>query len=109
MHNVATLRRTAALAGSLLVLGLSACGGDEPAEAERQSFAFTGSVERVDTVANTVAVMNDDVPGWMGPMSMIYQVDRPEVLRQLQAGDRVRATVYSGDVTTLYSLEEVQP
>jgi Cu/Ag efflux protein CusF len=95
---------------TLFVLGLSACGGEEPpAEAERQSFAFTGAVERVDTVGNTISVMNDDVPGWMAPMSMIYQVDRPEVLRQLQAGDRVRATVYAGDVTTLYSLEEVQP
>ena len=112
MHNGSALRRTATFAAALLVtVGITACGGgEEPAaETDRQAFAFTGAVELVDTIANTVTVANDDVPGWMGPMSMMYQVDRPEVLRQLEAGDRVRATVYAGDVSTLYELQEVQP
>jgi Cu/Ag efflux protein CusF len=108
MYNPSRITR-AMLAVILLAVSSATCGGDEPAETERQTFAFTGAVERVDTVAKTVSVLNDDVPGWMGPMSMIYQVDPPEVLMQLQPGDRVRATVYAGDVTTLYAVERVQP
>jgi Cu/Ag efflux protein CusF len=81
-------------------------GHEMPAAgAERTPFAFTGTVERVDSTARTVSVRNDDVPGWMGAMSMVYSVDRPEVLDQLAPGVRVRATVYSGDFATLYGLE----
>jgi hypothetical protein len=97
---------------AILIAGLSACGGDDaapPAEAEREPLAFTGTVERVDTVGRLVMVANDDVPGWMSPMSMAYQIDRPEMLSRLQPGDRVRATVYAGDFSTLYAIEVVQP
>ena len=98
----------------LLASGAVACGGDveeheAPAAGERTALAFTGSVEAVDTVAGTVTVRNDDVPGWMSPMSMSYRVDPPAPLRELQPGDRVRATVYTGDFTTLYGVEVVTP
>jgi Cu/Ag efflux protein CusF len=93
---------------------MAACGGDleeheAPAAGERTALSFTGSVEAVDTVAGMVTVRNDDVPGWMGPMSMSYRVDPPAPLRELQPGDRVRATVYTGDFTTLYGVEVVTP
>jgi Cu/Ag efflux protein CusF len=100
----------------LLSIGAAACGGEEAAEhavpeqgAERTALSFTGSVEAVDTLAGTVTVRNDDVPGWMGPMSMSYRVDPPAPLRDLQPGDRVRATVYTGDFATLYGVEVVTP
>ena len=97
--------------GVLLPIGAAACGGGDeaPASGERAALAFTGSVEAVDTVAGTVRVRNDDVPGWMGPMSMSYRLDPPTPLRELEPGDRVRATVYTGDFTTLYEVEVVQP
>jgi Cu/Ag efflux protein CusF len=99
---------------ALFPIGAAACGGGDaeheaPASGERAPLTFTGSVEAVDTVAGTVRVRNDDVPGWMGPMSMSYRLDPPTPLRELQPGDRVRATVYTGDFTTLYGVEVVQP
>jgi len=100
----------------LLSIGAAGCGSDDAAEdavpeqdAERTALAFTGSVEAVDTLAGTVTVRNDDVPGWMGPMSMSYRLDPPTPLRDLQPGDRVRATVYTGDFATLYGVEVVTP
>ncbi len=99
----------------LLPIGAATCGGDDaaegeaPASGERAALPFTGAVEAVDTVAGTVTVRNDDVPGWMGPMSMSYQIDPPTPLRELQPGDRVRATVYTGDFTTLHEVEVVTP
>ena len=108
--------RVARLAVWLLVPTLAmACGGDDADEqdtepgAERTALPFTGAVEAVDTVAGTVTVRNDEVPGWMGPMSMSYRIDPPDPLRRLQPGDRVRATVYTGDFTTLYGVEVVTP
>ncbi|MSR21915.1 MAG: c-type cytochrome [Gemmatimonadetes bacterium] len=74
-----------------------------------REFAFAGTVERVDVMAQTIAVSGDDVPGWMGPMSMTYAVNRPEVLRTLAAGDRITAKVRAGDFATLYGVERVPP
>jgi Cu/Ag efflux protein CusF len=100
----------------LLSIGAAACGSEDAAEhavpeqgAERAALSFTGSVEAVDTLAGTVTVRNDDVPGWMSPMSMSYRLDPPTPLRDLQPGDRVRATVYTGDFATLYGVEVVTP
>lgn len=107
------LARVAGVAAALVgTAGLTACVTEEAADhevpaagAERTPFAFTGTVERVDSAARTVTVLNDEVPGWMGSMSMTYTVDRPELIDQLSAGARVRATVYAGDFATLYGLE----
>ncbi len=105
--------RAAGVAAALVGTSfLTACVTEEAADhempaagAERTPFPFTGTVERVDATARSVTVRNDDVPGWMGSMSMTYAVDRPEVIDQLTTGARVRATVYGGDFTTLYGLE----
>jgi Cu/Ag efflux protein CusF len=88
----------------------AACGGGEevPSESpERASFQFTGTVEAVDTVADRVTVHNDDIPGWMAPMSMSYAATPADAVARLQVGARVRATVYEGDFTTLHEIEAV--
>lgn len=74
------------------------------AQSNRRSYAFSGTVERVDTGARTVTVQGDAVAGWMAAMTMTYRVDKPEVLSTLKSGDRIAATVYEGDVGTLYGV-----
>jgi len=85
-----------------------ACGGGDGApaeEPERAAYQFTGTVQAVDTAAGRVTVFNDEVPGWMAPMSMSYAATPADALTRLQVGNRVRATVYEGDFTTLHDLE----
>lgn len=98
---------------ALCTLMLMACGGEQEAAseapAEPQAFAFVGTVERVDTAARTLAVRNEDIPGWMMSMTMNYMLDSPAVLDSLQVGDRINATVYEGNFTTLYEVEVVEP
>lgn len=78
------------------------------AEGERQEFAFTGTVQGVDTVTRIVSVANDEIPGWMMAMTMNYFVEPAEVLQTLEPGDQIRATVYSGDFQHLYEVEILQ-
>ena len=76
-----------------------------PGEGQTTEFVFAGTVEAVNVAARTVAVLNDDVPGWMGSMTMSYLLDPPDVLATLKVGDRITATVRAGDFTTLYGVE----
>jgi Cu/Ag efflux protein CusF len=88
---------------------LVACGEDPPEETPAaQEFEFAGEVQSVDAARRTVSVLNEDVPGWMAPMTMSYAVTPPSVLDSLRAGDRITATVRSGDVSTLYDVEIVR-
>lgn len=72
----------------------------------KKSYVFKGTVESVDAGAKKLSVKNDNIEGWMGPMTMNYETDSPEVLKQLKPGDRIEATVYEGDYK-LYKVHKV--
>src|SRR5689334_75634 len=103
-------QRTAALTGliagwlCLLTLLIQA-----QAPAGAKSHVFRGKVVSVNATAGTLSVANENVEGWMAPMTMAYKADKPDVLKTLKAGDTVTATVYDGDFTTLYNLKVSAP
>ncbi len=70
---------------------------------------FRGSVEKVNAPGGTIDVKNDNIPGWMAPMSMTYHIDSRAVLKTLKAGDRITATVYEGDTSKLYQVRVAAP
>ena len=75
-----------------------------PQSAETEH-AFRGTVEQVDPAAQTLSVAGEDVPGWMGAMTMTYKVKNAEVLGQVKVGDSITAKVYDGDYQTLYDVQ----
>jgi len=85
----------------LLQIGVSA-----PAArlVENREYSFRGRVEAVDAQAGTVTVNGDNVEGWMGAMTMTYQVANREVLGRLKTGDQITASVRSEDFQHLYGV-----
>ena len=76
-----------------------------PAQAAvKKPHPFRGKVEKVDPAAKALTVAGEDVQGWMGAMTMVYEVDKPEALAGIAVGDQITATVYEGDFRTLHDI-----
>ena len=92
-----------------LLLAIMACTLVTPLNARAQQPAksdhtFHGTVQRVDVNTKTMVVDGESVDGWMAAMTMTYRVDNAEVLARMKPGDRIVATVYDGNVTTLFNV-----
>jgi Cu/Ag efflux protein CusF len=109
--------RLVALLGAFAVATAAACARrtDKPAAETtgtaastaqaKASHVFHGTVTLVDTTAKALSVANENVPGWMSPMTMTYTVSNPEVFASIKVGDHISATVYDGDFRTLYDVK----
>jgi Cu/Ag efflux protein CusF len=75
---------------------------DSAPPAGKTPHVLHGTITHVDAASRTLTVNNENVPGWMPPMTMNYKVSNPDVLSRLKSGDRIAATVYDGDVARLY-------
>jgi Cu/Ag efflux protein CusF len=81
-------------------------GASKDASAKK-AHVFRGKVEKIDPASKMITVNGEDVEGWMSAMTMVYEVDKPEILSQLSIGDQITATVYDGDLRTLHDVKRV--
>jgi Cu/Ag efflux protein CusF len=84
--------------------GQGSTAGSKEAAAKKPH-VFRGKVEKVDPATKTLTVNGEDVEGWMPAMTMVYEVDKPDVLTQVAVGDQISATVYDGDFRTLHDVK----
>jgi len=97
-----------ALSAAMAVLFLSA-GLAQNSNAGKKSFTFKGKVEKVDVAAKKITVNGEKVEGWMDSMTMLYAVDKDDVLKNLKVGDQITAKVYEGDFMVLHDVQVVPP
>ena len=90
---------------TFVAVPLSLAGQNTSQNKGKKSYAFQGVVEKVDARSKRLTVKGEEVKGWMIAMTMDYKVDREDVLKDLKSGDRIQATVYEGDVMTLYNVQ----
>ena len=96
--------RTAIVIGVMLTLCLSAAHAQQ---SDKKEHTFRGTVEKVDTKDKTLTVNGEKVEGWMAAMTMIYAVDKEDVVNKVKAGDQITAKVYDGDFKTLHDVQVI--
>jgi len=103
------MHKTMAMCLSLTVALLLAASflAAQPKSAKK-SYVFKGTVTEVDAGARNLMVANEKIEGWMDAMTMKYEVDNPDILKQLKKGDHIEATVYDGDYK-LYKVKLAAP
>jgi Cu/Ag efflux protein CusF len=72
--------------------------GQPPRPAPRR-IAFFGRVEAVDSDRKIVSVKHGKIPGYEDAATTEYSTEEEAVLKRLQPGDDIRATVYPNDLT----------
>lgn len=80
----------------------------KPAKAASKAMTLVGKVEGVNATSSKVTVNHGKVEGWMDAMTMAYEVDKPESLKNVKTGDQIKATVYEGDMK-LHNVQVVPP
>ena len=78
----------------------------EPPRAAPRSITFFGRVETVDAERKAVKVRHGKIPGYMDSAITEYSIPDEAVLKRLEPGDDIRATVHPNDLT-LYHVQIV--
>ena len=78
-----------------------------PTPAGRKEFVFKGKVDAVDLAGKWLTVSNENVEGWMAPMTMIYKADKDDVYVKVKSGDQITARVYDGIEDMLYDVQVI--
>jgi Cu/Ag efflux protein CusF len=77
--------------------------------AAKAEHVFRGKVEKVDAATKALTVNGENVTGWMGPMTMTYTADNPDIFAKVKTGDQITAKVFDGDFSTLHDVQVVPP
>ena len=67
------------------------------AQGTKKTYTFHGKIESLDAASKSMTVNGEKVDGWMGAMTMKYEVDNADVFKTAKVGDNIEATVYDGD------------
>jgi protein SCO1/2 len=92
--------------GTLVSLPLAGCGGTEsnqkktvssPQQEQQvttsKSFTMKGTVREINAAEKEVTIAHDAMPGFMGAMTMPFNVPKAELLEDVQPGDEVEGKI----------------
>jgi Cu/Ag efflux protein CusF len=64
-----------------------------PVQEQQKQYDLKGKVVKVDKAEKSVAVAGEDIPGFMGAMTMSYPVKDEQLLAKLSPGDQITAKI----------------
>ena len=92
---------------SLAIAGLFSAKGIAQTDARGKSYTLHGTVEGINDFAQSIRVNQERIEGYSNSRIATYSVDDPAILKKLEIGDRIVATIYEKD-DTLYDIRVAQ-
>lgn len=91
-----------AIVAMLLVAPVLACSRmpDQPNatnSASRQTYSTRGKVRAIGERKDNVTIAHEEIPGYMKAMTMMFEVERPEILNDIKVDDQVSFTFSDRD------------
>jgi len=94
-HGLSGLVKRLAIVCCGIALLLAGCSQQAAkSTAPTKTFQMRGEVMGVDVSGHTATIKHEDIPGFMGAMTMGYPVKDPAELAKLKTGEQITATVY---------------
>lgn len=72
-----------------------------------KSYFLHGTVEQINDFAKTLRIKQEKIAGYSEARVATYNVDQPEILKKLEVGDKITATIYEKD-DTLHDIQVVR-
>ena len=91
----------------ILIAGLFAAKGIAQTDPRGKSHTLHGTVEGINDFAQSIRVKQEKVEGYLEARVATYNVDDAAILKKLEIGDRIVATIYEKD-DTLYDIRVAQ-
>jgi Cu(I)/Ag(I) efflux system periplasmic protein CusF len=60
--------------------------------APRQTYSTRGKVRAIGERKNNITIAHEDIPGYMKAMTMMFEVDKPDLLNDIKVDDQVSFT-----------------
>src|SRR6185312_2607443 len=79
----------------------SSSSSTAPSSSAIKHYAFKGKIVGIDTKAGNANIDGEDVPGFMGAMTMVYDIHPVSDLQKLHSGDSISGDLVvdnSGDI-----------
>ncbi|MDC0744362.1 copper-binding protein [Polyangium mundeleinium] len=72
-------------------------GGAVPTAAPSATYSTRGKVRAIGEKKDNITIAHEDIPGYMKAMTMMFEVAKPELLRDVKVGDEVSFTFSDRD------------
>jgi len=92
---------------AIAIVGLFAAKGIAQTDPRGKSYTLRGTVEGINDFAQSIRVNQERIAGYSNARVATYSIDDPAMLKKLEIGDRIVATIYEKD-DTLYDIRVVQ-
>jgi len=100
-------RLSLSVVAAFVVAGLFAVAGYAQTDPRGRNHTLHGVVEEINDFAKSIRVNQEKIEGYSDPRIATYGVDDPAIVKKLEVGDQIVATIYEKD-DTLYDIRVVR-
>jgi protein SCO1/2 len=98
MQEMTALRRWIGLMAVACSLALVGCASEKPSDSAKadatKKYQMKGEIKGLDADQHVATIKHEDIPGFMGAMTMGYPIKDPAEFSKLAVGEPITATVY---------------